>query len=246
MKSLFKINYFTYIFLLLSMLSGYMREMFLVFIILVVHEMGHFFLMRINNIKVDSIIIYPYGGMIKSNMLINTNSYKVLIISLGGIFIQLLLWLIFFLFYKFNFIGESIYFIFFKYNISIMLFNLIPVYPLDGFKILNSLLELKFSFKKCIIISLIISIIVLILFIFYLYIFRVSNYIIVLFLLVSFFSYLKELKYLFNKFYIERVLYDINYSGLISVDKVGKMYKNKYNYIGSIDEKSFLSDMFYN
>ena len=130
MKSLFKINFFTYIFLVLSMLSGYMREMFLVFLILVVHEIGHFILMKINKIEIKSITIYPYGGMIKSNMLLNTNSFKILIISFGGILMQLLLWLVFFLFYRFNIIDIYIYSIFSRYNINIMLFNLVPVYPL--------------------------------------------------------------------------------------------------------------------
>ena len=101
MKSIFKINVFTYIFLILSMLAGYFREMFIVFIILIVHEAGHFFLMKLMNIKVHSITIYPYGGMIESNMLINTNSLKVILISFGGVLIQFLFLGFVFIIYKY-------------------------------------------------------------------------------------------------------------------------------------------------
>lgn len=244
MKNLFKINIFTYIFLILSMLSGFFREIILIFFILVVHEMGHFFLMKLNLIEIKSITIYPYGGMIKSNMLINTNSLKVLIISLGGILSQLMLWLIFFISYKVGIIDLSFYNIFFKYNISIIIFNLIPIYPLDGFKILNSFFELIFSFKKSLYISFIISIVCLLFFIFYLYLFKISNYVIVIFLIISLIEYLKSFKYLINKFYIERIIYDINYKGLKSVKSLNDLKKNNFNYINGIGEKVYLEKFY--
>ena len=128
MKSIFRINLLTYLFLILSMLSGYFREIFIVFIILIVHELGHFFLMKFMDIKVNSITIYPYGGMIKSNMLINTNSLKVIIISLGGVLIQILLWCIVFVIYKFSLISSFYYDIFLKCLIQVLnciLLNLI-------------------------------------------------------------------------------------------------------------------------
>lgn len=244
MKNLFKINIFTYIFLILSMLSGFFREMILVFLILLIHEMGHFFLMKLNSIKIKSITIYPYGGMINSNMLINTNSLKVLIISLGGIISQLLLWLIFFISYKARIIDLSFYNIFFKYNISIIIFNLIPIYPLDGFKILNSFFELIFSFRKSLYISLIISIICLLFFIFYLYLFKISNYVIVIFLIINLLNYLKNIRYLINKFYIERIIYELDYKGLNSVKSLNDLKKNNFNYINGIGEKVYLEKFY--
>ena len=140
MKSIFKINIFTYIFLILSMLSGYGREMLIVYFILIVHELGHYILFKYYNINVNKITLYPYGGMIDNNMLINTNSKKVLIISFGGIFIQIILYLIIYLLFKVGFIDYNFYKMFVSYNLYIILFNLIPIYPLDGFKILNSVL----------------------------------------------------------------------------------------------------------
>lgn len=237
MKNIFKINIFTYILLILSLLSGYGREMLIIYFILIIHEIGHYIFFRYYNIEVNKIVMYPYGGMIDNNMLINTNSKKVLIISLGGIFIQIILYFIIFLLYKIGFVESSFYNMFFKYNLYIILFNLIPIYPLDGFKILNSLLELVLSFKLSLKCSIIFNFIFIMLFFLYLYVFKINNYIIIIFLLCSLVNYIKSIKYIVNKFYLERVIYDIKYDGIVSVKCVNGMYKNKYNYINGVGEE---------
>ena len=237
MKNIFKINIFTYILLILSLLSGYGREMLIIYFILIIHEIGHYIFFRYYNIEVNKIVMYPYGGMIDNNMLINTNSKKVLIISLSGIFIQIILYFIIFLLYKIGFVESSFYNMFFKYNLYIILFNLIPIYPLDGFKVLNSLLELVLSFKLSLKFSIIFNFIFIMLFFLYLYIFKINNYIIIIFLLCSLVNYIKSIKYIVNKFYLERVIYDIKYDGIVSVKCVNDMYKNKYNYINGVGEE---------
>lgn len=244
MKNIFKINTLTYLFFLLSILSGYYKNILCIYLILIIHELGHYIIMKIYKIKVSSITLYPYGGMIKSNMLINTNSKKVLLISLGGIILQLIFILIIIIIYNLNLIDISIYKLFIENNLYIIIFNLVPIYPLDGFKILNSTLELIFNYKKSNYISFIINIIFLIVFFLYLYIFKISNYLIIIFLIINLINYIKEFKYTINKFYIERYLYDIEYNGLISVKNINKMYKNKLNYINGKIEKEYLTMKF--
>ena len=60
------------------------------------------------------------------------------------------------------FLFLDLYNIFIRYNCYIILFNLLPMYPLDGFKILNSLLEIFLSFKKSIKLSLVLSLVCII------------------------------------------------------------------------------------
>ena len=240
MRTIFKINIYTYLFLLLSILSGYFRETIIVYLILFIHELGHYMIMRLYKIKVNNITFYPYGGIINSDMLVNTNSIVILFISLGGIIIQFLLFLIIYILFKLSLIDYYYYSIFYKYNFYIIIFNLLPIYPLDGFKIIGSILELFFSYIKSINISLVINILFLFLFIIYLYVFKISNIIVLLFLIVSLINYIKCIKHLINKFYIERIIYDLKYYGLIGVNSIKKMYKNKYNYINAIGEKDYL------
>lgn len=245
MKNIFKVNIFTYLFFLLLMLSGYLKDGIIIYLILFFHELGHLILMKYFKINIKSIIFYPYGGMIKSDMLINTNSYKVLLISLGGVIIQILLFFISFLLYRFNIIPLDLYKLFLKYNTYIILFNLLPMYPLDGIKILSSILEIFISFKLSLIISIFFNFIVLILFFYYLYINSISNYLIIIFLVLSILKYIKSLKYIMNKFYLERILYKFNFKGLKSINNINKIYKNKLNYINGIREDIYLENIYY-
>ena len=242
MKILFKINIFTYLLLILSMLSGYFREIIIIYLILFIHEIGHVLTMSLFNINIKQIIFYPYGGVINSDILINTNSIKILVISLGGIFIQLLLFLITYIFFRINLIDYYYFKIFNKYNLYIILFNLLPIYPLDGFKLVNSLLELFFSFIKSIKISLMLNIVFIITFFIYLYVYKINNYIIITFLIVNLFNYVKNIKYIVNKFYLERIIYDLKYNGLVSVKCKKRMYKNRFNYINGISEDIYLKN----
>ena len=246
MRNIFKVSILTYIFLILAILSGYVREIIIAYIIIIIHELGHFLLMKYYKIKVNSINIYPYGGIIESDILINTNSLKVLIISLGGILIQLILFLIGYYLYKVNILNIYYYKIFIKINAFIMLFNLLPLYPLDGFKIINSLLELFYSYKLSIVLSIITNIVFIIIFMIYLYINNISNYVIIMFLIVNLIRYLKSIKYLINKFYLERIIYDLNYHGLVSIANKNNMFKNKFNYINGIREDVYLKSIYFN
>ena len=240
MKNLFKVNIFTYLLFVLSIFSGYFRELLIVFIVLVIHEFGHIIIMKMYNISILRIELYPYGCMVKSDILININSKRGIFISMGGILIQLLLILISFFLFNIKIIDHYYYKLLFDTNKYIILFNLLPVYPLDGYKILNYILEMFFPFRKSVFISIIISVITLILFIVYLYFFKINNYVIISFLIISLFEYINTIKYYFNKFYLERVIYNINYKGLVSVKNKKCMYKNKKNYINGIDEKRAL------
>lgn len=245
MKNLFKINIFTYLFLLLSILAGYIKEMIIIYFILIIHELGHYIIFKYYNIKVNKITLHPYGGMIDSNILINTNSKKILLISLGGIIAQIILYLIMIIFLKINIINTKYFFIFKKYNLYIILFNLIPIYPLDGFKIFNSILEMILPFKKSLNISIIFNYISIITFFYFLYINKVNNYFIIIFLLVNLINYIKNYKYILNKFYLERIIYDIEHNGIISVKNKENIYKNKYNYINGIKEEYYLKKFDY-
>lgn len=99
------------------------------------------------------------------------------------------------------------------------------------------MLELVLSFKLSLKISIIFNFVFIILFFLYLYIFNINNYVIVIFLLCNLINYIKSIKYIINKFYLERMIYDIKYDGLISVDSKDNMYKNKYNYVNGVGEE---------
>ena len=96
---------------------------------------------------IESIVIYPFGGVSKVNKKIHERIYKDILISLGGIIFQGLLIIVIYLLYKYSIIVDSTYNMYISYNKSIILFNLIPIIPLDGSKLLLSICSKYMSYR---------------------------------------------------------------------------------------------------
>ena len=200
----FNINIFTYLYFLVCLSCGYIRNVLIIFFICLIHEMGHIFFIKLFKYKVVSIDIYPFGGYTKVDKMINTSINKDILISLGGILFQSILYL-----FTYN------YSLFTYYNLIILVFNLLPIIPLDGNKVLNLFLEKKYSYYLSYKLNIFISIIFLILFITYNYLYNLDNIIIILFLIFKLLDTLKYYKYLYNRFLLERYLYNIEYKSII-------------------------------
>ena len=74
-------------------LTGHYLNLIVFTSLIVVHELGHYLIARINHFKVDKIIIYPYGGLTKINDLLNRDICEELLIATAGIIFQYLFYL---------------------------------------------------------------------------------------------------------------------------------------------------------
>ena len=209
MKKYFKINNYTYCFFLLCLLCGYLKNISIIFCICLIHELGHIFFIKIFRYEIINVEILPFGCFTTTNKLVNSSINKDLLINLGGILIQLLL-MIFLYLIRFN-INPITYNLYIKYNIIIIIFNLIPIIPLDGNNILHLILEKYFSFKNSYYLNVYLSFLFLIIFIIINYVYHIDNYFIISFLIYKLVMYLKNYKYISNRFLIERYIYDIEY-----------------------------------
>lgn len=209
MKNILKINTYTYIFILLCMLCGFIKNILIIFFICIIHELGHIFFIKLFKYKIIKIEIYPFGGYTLIEKNINSNINKDIIISFGGVIFQTILLILLYLFK--NMFNIITYNLFIKYNLIIILFNLIPIIPLDGNRILNLIFDKIFSYTLSYKINGVVSILFLLLFIIYNYIYNIDNYLIISFLLYKMIMYIKEYKYCKNKFLLERIIYDIPY-----------------------------------
>ena len=154
-----KIHNTTYIFLLLSFLSGYFEYMFLLLIIIFVHESGHYFFSKIVNFKYQEIIIYPFGGITLYNEDLNTSTSKELFVLLGGITFQILFFLLIVLLHNNLYVTSHVYELIRRINILLVSFNFLPVLPLDGGRLLNIILDRVFPYRLSNIITIVISIV---------------------------------------------------------------------------------------
>ncbi len=242
-----KIHYTYYIIIVSFLLTGCFINLIAFTSLIIIHELGHYYTCKILKIKVDNIIIYPYGGITKINDKIDINLNKELLISISGVIIQSIYFFIIYLLYKNNFLREYTYNIFFKYHYNILIFNLIPIYPLDGSKILNIIINKIFNFKLSNILIIIISIINIILLLF-IYKFNYS-YIMILGILINYlYNYLTNIKYIYNRFLLEKYLYKTNFKNKKIINNYKNMYRNTNHIIKKDNiyqkEVDFLSKMF--
>ncbi len=189
---------------LISVLTATFNKFIIFSIIIFVHEFGHFLSGVVLNWNVDRIYIYPYGGCTKFNNLVNTSMTEEFIVLISGPIFQILFYIIFKNNLRFN-----DYIMFRNYNYAILIFNLLPVYPLDGGRLINLFYSLIVPYKKSLYFSLYLSFVVIsILF------FKISSLsflIVILFLIIKIVDEYKNIDYSFNKFLLERYLYKFKF-----------------------------------
>ena len=225
--------YYTYIIIALSfILTGYFSNLIVFTSIIIIHELGHFLVAKILKLNPDKIVIYPFGGITKMNNLINTEISKELLVAISGVTFQSIYYLIIFILYKNNLIRDYIFNQFTVYHHSILFFNLLPIHPLDGSKILNLILSKILPYKLTIKLNVIISLItgIIILKINY-YKFNYTTILIITIIIDNLIKYYKNINYLFNKFLLERYLYKIELKRTKKINKIDNMYKEKYHII---------------
>lgn len=220
MKNIFKIHFSSYFLYILLILSGYINYLTYYLIIIFFHELGHIIMIKLLKYKIEKIEIYPFGGIIRTNINYNINSNKLFLISISGILMQLLLFLII------PDTNSNNYEIFKLLNYSLIIFNLLPIKPSDGSKVLESFLERIINYRLTQVISIILSII----FLFSLFIFT-KNIIIFVILYILNMQIILKFKYLINKFKLERYLYPQKYKKNSYVNSENNIYKCRNNHI---------------
>lgn len=208
----FKINEISYLVFLSFLLTGFIKNILLIFIIICIHELGHIFFLKLFHYEIEKIEIFPFGGLTTTkNKYINSPINKDIVIYLGGILFQSILYLLFFLLFKTGKINDNTFHLFTMYNQSIFFFNLLPIRPLDGGEIIALLLEKKFPYEKAFTLINKISVVFLILFAFYTASSNINNYIMITFLLCKTITFFKKKTWYQQKFLLERYMHTFPY-----------------------------------
>lgn len=242
--------HYTYIIMAFGLvITGHFVNLIIFTSLIIIHEMGHIIISKILSYKIDKVIIYPYGGFVKLNTRINTKIENDLLVAISGIIMQSIYFGIIFFLYRNGIVREYIYSLFLLYHKSMLIFNLLPIYPLDGAKIVNLILSKYFSFNIANYISIVISLITVIFFL-YSDIYE-NNYSIILVigvLMKNIYKFYKDISYIYNRFILERYLFKFNYKDKKVIKNINKMYKNRehlFNDKGKlINEKEYISTFF--
>ena len=231
---------------LISILTGLFKSFLIMYLIVLTHELGHITIGIIFKYDIKQIKIYPFGGYTIFNTNINKSFIEEFLVFIGGILFQTILYLLVKTFMNPNLYSYNI---FMNYNTTILLFNLLPIIPLDGSKVLNILLNTIIPFKKSHILTIYISFVsVFILIILY---YKDINMIMMSILLIIMIrNEYKNHLFLYNSFLIERYIKNIKFkkNHFIRGNNINKIMKyfnntfilnNKY-----VDEKEVLRKKF--
>lgn len=122
------------------MLTGHFRNLFYFTLIIFIHELGHSITGLLLKFNLKRIEIYPYGGCSKLEYDVNIPVIKeFLVLVMGPIFQILFLFIIYYL-------KIDVPNYFYTYNYFILVFNLLPIYPLDGGRLFHLLLCVLVSY----------------------------------------------------------------------------------------------------
>jgi stage IV sporulation protein FB len=196
-----------WIVILFAVATAHFMELCLLLLIIFVHEMGHAVAASFFSWRIKRISFLPFGGVAEIDEHGNRPLREEAIVTLAGPIQHL--WLIGggVLLSELNIISPELLEIFIKYNLMVLIFNLLPIWPLDGGKIVFLLFSLKHSFPNAHRQTLLVSIGSLIVFVVAAVTispFNLNVWIVITFLIISLYTEWKQQPFVFMRFLLER------------------------------------------
>lgn len=165
-----------------------------------------------------------FGGVTILDEDLNLNIYKELLMLFGGPVCQILFYLLIFNLYTEGYVGSLTYEKVAIINKILLSFNLLPILPLDGGKIINNILDLILPYKLSHKIAIIISIITLPVL---LYKIKVLNIMLFLILLIKIYNEISLNKYKLNKLLLERKLKNYKFKKTKKINNIKEVKRNE-------------------
>lgn len=205
-----EIKWIVLIYVLLSILMGLFIHLIILLSLLFIHECSHYIAAKICKWEVRKIVFSIFGGQLETDQLFSKHIWQDIFVTLAGPFSHIVIHLFIYTFAKFQIGNPVIINLFYIYNASIFLFNLLPIYPLDGGKLVQYLLQYIFPTYYVYIYLTVISIASLSIFVSYLlYIqfYLLQMVVVCLFLMMENIHLIRHLSYIHIRFLLWKNTY---------------------------------------
>ncbi|ERI90276.1 peptidase, M50 family [Clostridiales bacterium oral taxon 876 str. F0540] len=141
-----KVNKFFLPYIILLIFLGFKGQILLAFLIVLFHEAVHYITAVFLGFSGFDVEILPIGARLSLNDLEEASARQDIIISLSAPVINIAAAVIFY--YMNKSMPNEILYLLYKGNLTVGLFNLIPAFPLDGGRVLRSIMCYKTIYRK--------------------------------------------------------------------------------------------------
>ncbi|MED1792546.1 M50 family metallopeptidase [Brevibacillus nitrificans] len=138
----------------LSIMTGHFLEVLTLFVIVLIHEIGHVAMARELGWTVTEVQLLPFGGVATMEDAYATDPLDEIVVALAGPFLNVVMMAVSYLFWYTGIWTEEWAYFFLISNVTIALFNLLPIWPLDGGRIVQAILCWVMPYRQAAIISL--------------------------------------------------------------------------------------------
>lgn len=223
----FEVSPFATIFLSLTLISNSYKLFFIYFFITFIHELGHVIVAMLLKFKIGTIKLLAIGFNAEIDGLDNSTSLKEFLVVIAGpltyfISLPLLNYL-----YKIDFISYNAYIQALQVNKYNLFFNLLPLIPLDGGRILKIIIDSFLTSKKSMIISAVLSNIFII--VFMAKTINSPQWLVYIFLILTNVTYFLSINKKWKIFLINRLMINNKYKD--KIHRYNDIYRNKNNYL---------------
>ena len=158
LRKFFKIHWFCWIYFFIALLSGYIKYFLISLSIVIIHELSHLWMASFYKFKVERMVIYPFGAYLQMPYYGQYAVLKEVLVAMSGPLSHIFIY--FFLVTFKSKLGYLNYYYACDFNLKMALFNLLPIYPLDGYRIFLGILSFLFPYRLTLTIMAVLSMVV--------------------------------------------------------------------------------------
>lgn len=138
----------------LSLATGYFIETITLFGIVIIHEIGHIAVAKELGWQVTEVQLLPFGGVATVEENGMAEPLDEIVVALAGPFMNVVMLFASLVFWWLGFWTVEWTQFFMKSNMLIAAFNLLPIWPLDGGRIVQAVLSYGLPYRSAVVISL--------------------------------------------------------------------------------------------
>ncbi len=136
-----------FFFLLVAMLTGMLVEFCIIFLIVFIHELGHYTCARVFRWRIRRIFLWVFGGVMETDEYGTRPLREEFLVTIAGPLQHIAIYFVIYILDIGAFLPESTLMLAYQYNSFILIGNLLPIWPLDGGKLVQLSLDSFFSFQ---------------------------------------------------------------------------------------------------